>query len=173
MSAGTERISRRGSGVVAEAAPAGAAAGEVGDGRPPPGPALRGGEWAGVHVLLSPAAARLDRVLLESPDLAVSPHRPRTTAPAAPVIDDDGLLRYGDRWVAIPDAQLPLATLLVGRFQSTVSDAELAAAYETHADSRVLFGAVNRLSRRVARCDLALRRVRLRGYILDRAELVI
>ena len=89
-----------------------------------------------------------------------------------PVLDDDGLLRFRGLWVAVPDAQLSLVDLLVARFQSTVSDAELAGAYGTTPGSRSLIGALNRLGRRFRAAICAPPRA-TRGYILDREPFVI
>jgi hypothetical protein len=48
---------------------------------------------------------------------------------ARPWLDDDGLLHHGDRWVAVPDAQVPMIRLLVERFGELVRTEELAAVY--------------------------------------------
>jgi hypothetical protein len=101
-----------------------------------------------------------------------------------PLLDDDGLLRFRNRWVAIPDAQLAVVSLLLDRDGCTVPDDELSAAYALHAPEagpRAYMGAMHRLARRVQGCGLELRRVRGRGYLLaarptasvqDRAEVL-
>lgn len=92
-----------------------------------------------------------------------------------PTLDEDGLLRYRGRWVAVPEAQLPLVRLLLDRFQTTVSDAELLETFGAGPGSRAkrrLAGALHRLRARVDECGLTLCRVRARGYILDHAAAV-
>ena len=89
-------------------------------------------------------------------------------APA--VLDDDGLLRLGDRWVAIPDAQLPLVRLLLARFDTLVRTEELTEAYVAtggsgHASS--IKTVVARLASRFADVGLALTTVRGRGVVLS------
>jgi len=86
-----------------------------------------------------------------------------------PLLDDDGLLRFRNRWVAVPDAQLAVVALLLDRDGCTVPDDELSAAYAPHtpeAGPRAYMGAMHRLARRVKGCGLELRRVRGRGYLL-------
>jgi hypothetical protein len=92
-----------------------------------------------------------------------------------PTLDDDGLLRCRGRWVAVPEAQLPLIRLLLDRFQTTVSDSELLEVFGAGPASgakRRLAGALHRLRARVGECGLTLCRVRARGYILDHAAAV-
>ncbi len=112
-------------------------------------------------------------VTIEELDAGVGAMRFEPVAPAhqalqGPVIDEDGLLRFRGRWVAITDSQLPLARLLVDRFEETVMDCDLAAAYAS--GGRVLTGALVRLRHRVSSCELVLYRVRRRGYLLGRSE---
>jgi two-component system, OmpR family, response regulator len=92
----------------------------------------------------------------------------RTEPPA--VLDSDGLLRLGDRWVAIPDAQLPLVRLLLARFDRLVRTEELTQAYVAtggsgHASS--IKTVVARLASRFADVGLALTTVRGRGVVLS------
>lgn len=92
---------------------------------------------------------------------------------AHPVLDEDGLLRLGERWVAIPDGQLSVVELLVERFGRTVSTEQIAAAYTSsggsgHAAS--IRSLLTRLGRRVARLGLCLETVRGRGVMLVLAE---
>lgn len=49
--------------------------------------------------------------------------------PAVPVLDEDGLLRFGDRWVAIPDAQLGVVGLLLARPMKVVRYDEIVEQY--------------------------------------------
>ena len=93
-------------------------------------------------------------------------------APAAPVLDDDGLLRHGGRWVSISDAQIPLVDLLVRNVGRLVSSAEIRATYVAAGGSgspTSLRSVVHRLGRRVADVGLRLHVVRGRGVILDTA----
>jgi len=101
---------------------------------------------------------------------------PHITAPddgSPPRLDEDGLLRVGDRWVAIPDAQLAVVELLVDRYGRLVRKEAVAAAYVGAGNSgnegsiRSLMG---RLSRRVAQLGLQIHTVRGRGVILAPRE---
>lgn len=90
--------------------------------------------------------------------------------PAAPVLDDDGLLRHGGRWVSISDPQIPLVDLLVRNVGRLVSSAEIRATYVAAGGSgspTSLRSVVHRLGRRVAEVGLCLHVVRGRGVILD------
>jgi hypothetical protein len=98
---------------------------------------------------------------------------PITDDDRAPVLDADGLLRVGRQWIAVPDSQIPVVTLLVERFQCTVSDADLLAAFSSRTGSTswgALKGGLQRLRPRVDTCGLSLSRVRERGYILDHSD---
>jgi hypothetical protein len=87
-----------------------------------------------------------------------------------PWLDDDGLLHHGDRWVAIPDAQVPMVRLLVERFGQLVRTEELAAVYiaaggtENRSSIRT---AIMRVRLRVTDVGLALERARRRGVVLQ------
>ncbi len=88
----------------------------------------------------------------------------------APVIDSDGLLWWGDAWVAIPPAQLPTARLLVARVRELVQHDALLLAYERSGGSTnpvAVKAMLGRLVKRFAQVGLALRAVRGRGYLLD------
>ncbi len=118
-------------------------------------------------VTVQPTARAADLPPLRPPDPA------EIDADSRPTLDDDGLLRFRGRWVAVPDAQIPVVRLLVDRFQTTVSDDDLAVAFRGAGDgdvARKLAGALHRLRGRVKECGLALSRVRSRGYILDHAQ---
>jgi DNA-binding response OmpR family regulator len=85
-----------------------------------------------------------------------------------PVLDDGGLLRVGEMWVAIPDAQLALAHLLLARFGTVVRteelvDAHAAANPTTPASITPVLG---RLATRFDEVGLALTVVRGRGVVL-------
>jgi DNA-binding response OmpR family regulator len=88
----------------------------------------------------------------------------------APVLDDDGLLWWGDQWVAVPDAQIPVVRLLVARVRQLVRRDELLAAYAAEGGSAnpvALKAMLGRLVKRFATVGLDLRAIRGRGYLLD------
>jgi hypothetical protein len=87
-----------------------------------------------------------------------------------PVIDDDGLLWWRDRWVSVPTAQLPVANLLVEHVRELVRHDELVAVYEQNGGSPnpvAVKAMLGRLVKRFALVGLELRSVRGRGYLLD------
>jgi len=97
------------------------------------------------------------------------------TIPAAddllPRLDEDGLLRVGDQWVAIPDAQIPVVSLLVSHYGRVVRKEALTAAYVAAGNSghdASIRSLVARVARRVARLGLQLHTVRGRGIMLAR-----
>jgi DNA-binding response OmpR family regulator len=84
-----------------------------------------------------------------------------------------GVVRHGSRWVAVSERQLPVAAILVDRFRSVVTRAELVGAYaqETGStDPAALKSMTLRLGHRLAEIGLVLRTVRGRGYVLERAR---
>jgi DNA-binding winged helix-turn-helix (wHTH) protein len=99
--------------------------------------------------------------------------RQRTASRAAPepVLDDDGVLRLGDRWVALPPVEARLTAALIDRFGAVVSRSSLAkAGWPDGAPGRnALDVHVLRLRRRLTPLGLAIRTVRSRGYLLERA----
>jgi hypothetical protein len=89
---------------------------------------------------------------------------------AGPVLDADGLLRHGGRWVPIPDTQIPVADLLVRNVGTLVASSEIRDTYIAAGGSgsaTSLRSLVHRLGRRVAAVGLRLHVVRGRGVILD------
>ncbi|MGH9085225.1 MAG: hypothetical protein ACRDYW_07200 [Acidimicrobiales bacterium] len=88
-----------------------------------------------------------------------------------PRLDEDGILRLGDQWVAIPDAQLPVVALLVDRYGRLVRREALAAAYVEAGNSgreASIRSLMSRVARRVGSLGLQLHTVRGRGVILAR-----
>jgi DNA-binding response OmpR family regulator len=88
-----------------------------------------------------------------------------------PVLDDDGLLRHGGRWVPISDSQIPIVELLVRNIGRLVTSAEIRRTYTQAGGSgsaTSLRSAIHRLGRRVGQVGLRLHVVRGRGVILDR-----
>lgn len=85
-----------------------------------------------------------------------------------PVLDDDGLIRVGDGWVALPPVEHRLARALLDRLGTVVSrDALASAGWPEGAPGRnALDVHVLRLRRRLAPLDLTIHTVRSRGYLL-------
>lgn len=90
----------------------------------------------------------------------------------APHLDDNGVLRVNDRWVALPPVEARLATVLVDRFGTVVSrDSLTRVGWPGGSSSRnALDVHVLRLRRRLSPLGLAIRTVRSRGYLLERAD---
>jgi DNA-binding response OmpR family regulator len=89
-----------------------------------------------------------------------------------PMLDDDGVLRLGDRWVSLPPVEARLTAALLERFGAVVSRDSLArAGWPAGAPGRnALDVHMLRLRRRLSPLALAIRTVRSRGYLLERAE---
>lgn len=86
-----------------------------------------------------------------------------------PEIDDDGVLRFSDRWVAVSVAQLPVVRLLVSRFGDIVDLAEVVAVYGDAGymtTERSIHSLVSRLQDKVRDVGLQLAAVRRQGLIL-------
>jgi hypothetical protein len=92
--------------------------------------------------------------------------------PAAPSIDDDGVVRMGARWAALPPVEARIMTALLQRFGAVVHRSELAeAGWPNGAPGRnALDVHVLRLRRRIGDLGLSIRTVRSRGYLLDHAS---
>ena len=90
---------------------------------------------------------------------------------AAPLLDDDGVLRVGDRWVSLPPVEARLTAALLDRFGAVVSRDTLArSGWPGGSPGRnALDVHVLRLRRRLSPLRLAIRTVRSRGYLLERA----
>lgn len=89
-------------------------------------------------------------------------------AETRPVLDDDGLFRVGEEWVALPPVEHRLARALLDRLGTVVTrDALSAAGWPDGAPGRnALDVHVLRLRRRLAPLDLTIHTVRSRGYLL-------
>jgi DNA-binding response OmpR family regulator len=89
----------------------------------------------------------------------------------APALDDDGVLRLGDRWVSLPPVEARLTAALLDRYGAVVSrDALARAGWPAGAPGRnALDVHMLRLRRRLSPLALAIRTVRSRGYLLERA----
>ncbi|HSO94720.1 MAG TPA: helix-turn-helix domain-containing protein [Acidimicrobiia bacterium] len=86
-----------------------------------------------------------------------------------PAVDADGLLHYGDRWVALSPVEQALAAVLTERFGAVVGRDVLARrAWPDGVPTRnALDVHVLRIRRRIAGLGLELRTVRSRGYLLQ------
>jgi DNA-binding response OmpR family regulator len=89
----------------------------------------------------------------------------------APLLDDDGVLRSGGRWVALPPVEARLTAALLERYGAVVSrDALARAGWPGGAPGRnALDVHMLRLRRRISPLSLAIRTVRSRGYLLERS----
>lgn len=88
-----------------------------------------------------------------------------------PELDEDGVIRFGERWAPLPPVEARLTGALVDRFGAVVSRGDLAAAgWPDGAPGRnALDVHVLRLRRRLEPVRLAIRTVRSRGYLLEPA----
>lgn len=98
--------------------------------------------------------------------------RTGTDAGVVPELDDDGVLRLGDRWVSLPPVEARLTRALLDRFGAVVSrDALARAGWPGGSPGRnALDVHVLRLRRRLSPLRLAIRTVRSRGYLLERSD---
>jgi DNA-binding response OmpR family regulator len=103
--------------------------------------------------------ARIDGLTLRSQ------HR----RPSVPGLDEDGLLRVGEAWVALPPIEARLAAVLLDRLGAVVGrEALLRAGWPQGAPNRnVLDVHILRLRRRLENVELSIRTVRSRGYLLE------
>ena len=88
-------------------------------------------------------------------------------------LDDDGLLRFEGRWVAITDAQLPVMALFVAAPGRLVRNEDLLRAYRGAGGSPTassMKSLIHRLNRRLRTVGLGLHVVRTRGAVLGRAS---
>lgn len=90
-------------------------------------------------------------------------------ADPGPQLDDDGLFRVGDGWVALPPVEHRLARALLDRIDAVVSrDALSEAGWPHGAPGRnALDVHVLRLRRRLAPLRVTIHTVRSRGYLLS------
>ena len=83
---------------------------------------------------------------------------------APPRLDDNGLLHYRGRTVSLLPGEARLATVLIERFGSTVSDDDLAP--RTGMDDTAGVGRISPFRTKLRDAGLTLRRSRCRGYQL-------
>ena len=98
--------------------------------------------------------------------------RHRSHSCEVPEVDDDGVLRLGARWVALPPVEARLTAALLERFGAVVSRGALAGAGWPQGPPRrnALDVHVVRMRRRLASVGLSIRTVRSRGYLLEASE---
>ena len=91
-----------------------------------------------------------------------------------PQVDEFGILRLGNRWVALSESEWEVLTVLLDRFGKAVSTSDLRAA--GGGDQPLTPAALNvrltRLRQRIAPLGIRIINVRRRGYILDRVQVV-
>jgi hypothetical protein len=100
--------------------------------------------------------------------------RRRKAARVPAVLDADGLLHRGTRWVALSRRELQVATLLLDRSGSLVARADLLAAVcpgATSDDRRLVGSLMRRLQRRIAPLGMRVHTVRASGFLLEIGEL--
>jgi hypothetical protein len=132
----------------------------VEDGAPPPSSADDLEDWIRVPVGEVDLRARVDG-LRRRLEARVDP---------APALDEDGVLRLGDRWVSLPPVEARLTSALLARYGAVVSREALGrAGWPEGAPGRnALDVHMLRLRRRLSPLSLAIRTVRSRGYLLER-----
>jgi DNA-binding winged helix-turn-helix (wHTH) protein len=96
------------------------------------------------------------------------PPFPIRRSPTAPLLDNDGVLRFGGGWVSLPPIEARMAATMVDRFGAVVHRDTLAhAGWPQGAPGRnALDVHVLRLRRRLAPLGLSITTVRSRGYLL-------
>ena len=99
--------------------------------------------------------------------------RARAAVDLRPVLDEDGVLRVGQRWVSLPPVESRLTAALLERIGLVVSrDALARAGWPDGAPGRnALDVHVLRLRRRLHDVRLVIRTVRSRGYLLEHLPL--
>lgn len=87
----------------------------------------------------------------------------------APTLDDDGLLWFRGRWVAVSDSQIAVVDLLVQNYQRLVRNEDLSRTYQDNGGSdspASLRTLIRRVAQRLTKVGLRLHVVRRRGVIL-------
>lgn len=94
-------------------------------------------------------------------------------ADTPPALDDDGLLWFRGRWIAVPDGQLPVVDLLIQNYQRLVRNDDLSRTYHDNGGSnspasvRTL---LRRIAARLTKIGLRLHTIPRRGVILSTDE---
>ena len=131
-------------------------------GAPPPAVSDELEDWIRVPADEVDLHARVDAIA----------RRVRSRTSDSPSLDDDGVLRFGGAWVPLPPVEARLTAALLDRTGAVVSREVLSrAGWPDGAPGRnALDVHVLRLRRRLGPLGLAIRTVRSRGYLLERAE---
>ena len=115
---------------------------------------------------VAPPAALLTAIELQHRHASAHPD----PTPPVPLLDADGLLWVGRRWVVIPDAQMEVVRLLLSRSDQLVRTATIADTYRQSgfsAHPASIRTMINRVAHRFADVGLTLHLVRSRGVILE------
>jgi DNA-binding response OmpR family regulator len=134
----------------------------VEDGVPPPDPEDCLEDWIRV-----PATDADVRVRLSALAMRAAAH-----VQVVPVLDGDGVIRFGVGWASLPPVEARLTHALVTRFGAVVSREALSrSGWPEGAPGRnALDVHVLRLRRRLAPLGLVIRTVRSRGYLMENVE---
>lgn len=127
---------------------------------PPPISLDRLEDWIRLPAPDSDLRARVDALTRVAVDAAYD----------RPQVDDDGLLRFAQRWVSLPPVEARLARALAARFGSVVSREALTKAAWPDGDApgrNALDVHMARIRRRIESLALGITTVRSRGYLLD------
>ena len=93
----------------------------------------------------------------------------RVTAPA-PTLDEFGILRHGDKWVALTHQEQIVMALLLERFDHVVPRAELNAKLWPDRDpareARTIHVVICRLRKQLVPLGLAVATIRTHGFVL-------
>jgi DNA-binding response OmpR family regulator len=118
-------------------------------------------DWIRVPAAEEDVQARLESLALRS----------QAHSPTTPGIDEDGVLRFGDRWVPLAPLEARLTSALLSRFGAVVSrESLIRALWPGKTPGRnALDVHVLRLRRRLSPLGLAIKTVRSRGYLLEAA----
>ncbi|MER7841550.1 helix-turn-helix domain-containing protein [Streptomyces sp. NPDC096040] len=133
----------------------------VENGATPPIPSDSREDWVRAPVSRADFAAR------------VAALRARADLDVIPVLDQDGLLRYGSRMVPVSPTQMELLQPLVERFGTLVARHELIAVLRARrgtASQNALDLNIMRIRRKVVSLGLRIRTANGRGFLLESSE---
>lgn len=147
----------------------------VADGEDPPPVADCLEDWIRVPADESEVRARVDALAARGQahlENGNGSDHEQIPGPAAPGIDDFGVLRLNGTWVALPPLEARLATALLERLGAVTSrETLIRAGWPAGAPGRnALDVHVLRLRRRLQPVGLVIRTVRSRGYLMERAS---